>query len=97
MNEPKMDRFQGEPNYDGLDLTEVNFSGFADFLSKDSLDGFLWEMYDLLESSRHKREELVLNDLDSASKRWLPEYEQWLGLIERAEAEANEQFRRGEE
>jgi len=87
INQANIDNHEPDSPPEGIDLSDVNFSGFGDSLSEDEKDRFFYEVYDLLDVCIFKGGERLLKDVLSFKHYWLPYFENWLNSVAEARQE----------
>ena len=87
MIQANIDNHESDCPPEGIDLSDVNFSGFGDSLSEDEKDRFFYEVYDLLDVCIFKGGEGLLKDVLSFKRYWMPYFEKWLDGVATARQE----------
>jgi len=87
MIQANIDNHEPDSPPHGIDLSDVNFSGFADSLSEDEKDRFFYEVYYLIDDCVFKRKEMFLKDALSFRHYWMPYFERWLDGVATARQE----------
>jgi len=87
INQANIDNHEPDSPPEGIDLSDVDFSGFGDSLSEDEKDRFFYEVYDLLGACGYWREEKLIKNVFSFKNYWLPYFENWLNSVAEARQE----------
>jgi len=87
INQANIDNHEPDSPPEGIDLSDVNFSGFGDSLSELQKDNFFYEVYYILDACESMSKEKLFKEIISFRDYWMPHFEYWLNSLAEARQE----------